>query len=114
MSCRIETPTYAKQVAPDFPIQVHEENDTVTVQAGVTQRILLDYLAAHTCACRFCRAVINADMLAVLEQHLFSGYLCALLSCLCKHYKNHCSAQRGVELEMLKPRFLYSRSCRGI
>ena len=47
-ACRIENPTYPVNVAPDFPIQVHEENDTVTVQAGVTQRILLDYLAAHT------------------------------------------------------------------
>ncbi|CAK0783638.1 hypothetical protein CVIRNUC_006837 [Coccomyxa viridis] len=46
----IESPTYPVNVAPDFPIQVHEENDTVTVQAGVTQRILVDYLAAHTTA----------------------------------------------------------------
>ena len=45
---RIENPAYPVNVAPDFPIQVHEKNDTVTVQAGVTQRILLDYLAAHT------------------------------------------------------------------
>ena len=31
-------------------MQVHEDNNTVTVQAGVTQRILLDYLAAYMCA----------------------------------------------------------------
>ena len=28
-------------------MQVHEGNNTVTVQAGVTQRILLDFLAAY-------------------------------------------------------------------
>ena len=31
-------------------MQVHEDNNTVTVQAGVTQRILLDYLATYMCA----------------------------------------------------------------
>ena len=35
---------------PSFPIQVSEAAGTATVQAGVPQRILLDYLAAHRCA----------------------------------------------------------------
>lgn len=46
---RIEQPTYAKQSAPSFPIQVDEDRQIVTVQAGVTQRILLNYLANYTC-----------------------------------------------------------------
>lgn len=33
---------------PDFPIQVNEENRTVTVAPGITQRALLEYLAAYT------------------------------------------------------------------
>ena len=53
-ACRMQNPTYTVQVAPDFPIQVHEGNSTVTVQAGVTQRILLNYLAAYMCAPALC------------------------------------------------------------
>ncbi len=43
-------PTYAKQSDAAFPIQVNEEARTVRVQSGITQRILLDYLANYTCA----------------------------------------------------------------
>jgi len=50
ITCRMENPIYAVQVAPDYPIQVHEDNNTVTVQAGVTQRILLNFLASYKCA----------------------------------------------------------------
>lgn len=35
---------------PDFPIRVNEPALTVTVAAGITQRALLDYLAAYQCA----------------------------------------------------------------
>ena len=37
-------------VPAGFPIQVNEEVRTATVQAGVPQRIFLDYLAAYKCA----------------------------------------------------------------
>ena len=50
MCCRILAPTYAAQFAPSFPIQVNEDARTVRVQSGITQRILLDYLANYTCA----------------------------------------------------------------
>ncbi|KAK9908861.1 hypothetical protein WJX75_003902 [Coccomyxa subellipsoidea] len=43
-------PTYAAQFAPSFPIQVNEDARTVRVQSGITQRILLDYLANYTTA----------------------------------------------------------------
>ena len=46
--CRIENPTNSQNVAPDFPIQVNEVLRTVTVQAGVPQRLLLDYLSNYT------------------------------------------------------------------
>jgi hypothetical protein len=46
---RILDPTYAAQFAPSFPIQVNEDARTVRVQSGITQRILLDYLANYTC-----------------------------------------------------------------
>ena len=50
--CSILDPSYAKQSQADasFPIQVNEDTRTVRVQAGITQRILLDYLANYTCA----------------------------------------------------------------
>ncbi|PSC73742.1 L-gulonolactone oxidase [Micractinium conductrix] len=35
-------------VPPDFPIQVDEDAQTVRVAAGITQRRVLDYLAAYT------------------------------------------------------------------
>ena len=41
---------YSMNVPPSFPIQVDEPARTATVQAGVPQRILLDYLAAFKCA----------------------------------------------------------------
>ena len=44
---RIMKPTYSMSVPPSFPIQVDEPALTATVQAGVPQRILLDYLAAY-------------------------------------------------------------------
>ncbi len=34
-------------VPASFPIQIDEEARTATVQAGVPQRIFLDYLAAY-------------------------------------------------------------------
>ena len=34
-----------KSVPPSFPLQVDEVAETVTVAAGITQRVLLDYLA---------------------------------------------------------------------
>ncbi|MCJ1422974.1 hypothetical protein MMC29_000855 [Sticta canariensis] len=43
----ILNPTYPIDAPPDFPIQVNEATQTVTAQAGVPQRILLDYLAKH-------------------------------------------------------------------
>ncbi|EIE25101.1 hypothetical protein COCSUDRAFT_40439 [Coccomyxa subellipsoidea C-169] len=47
---QIVNPTYAKQSDAVFPIQVNEEARTVRVQSGITQRILLDYLANYTTA----------------------------------------------------------------
>ncbi|KAK9791383.1 hypothetical protein WJX73_008541 [Symbiochloris irregularis] len=44
----IEKPQYPKPASADFPIQVNEGTLTVTAQAGVPQRILLDYLANYT------------------------------------------------------------------
>ncbi len=44
---RILNPSYDVSVSPSFPIQVSAAAGTATVQAGVPQRILLDYLAAH-------------------------------------------------------------------
>ena len=46
---RILNPTYSMSVPPSFPIQVDEPALTATVQAGVPQRILLDYLASYKC-----------------------------------------------------------------
>lgn len=46
---RILNPIYSMSVPPSFPIQVDEPALTATVQAGVPQRILLDYLAAYKC-----------------------------------------------------------------
>ncbi|BDA41344.1 probable D-arabinono-1,4-lactone oxidase at N-terminal half [Coccomyxa sp. Obi] len=45
-------PSYAEQSQADasFPIRVNEDTRTVRVQAGITQRILLDYLANYTSA----------------------------------------------------------------
>lgn len=34
-----------RQVPADFPVQVNEADEEVTVAAGVTQRVLLDYLS---------------------------------------------------------------------
>ena len=42
-------PSYSREVPNDFPIQVDEAGQKVTVQAGITQRALLDYLAAYKC-----------------------------------------------------------------
>jgi hypothetical protein len=53
---RILNPSYAVSVPPSFPIQVSEAAGAATVQAGVPQRILLDYLAAHRRARGGCRA----------------------------------------------------------
>lgn len=60
---RIEQPSYTGPELSTSPIQVDEQNQLVTVAAGVSQRLLLDYLAAHTyaedcdraqiCSCRF-------------------------------------------------------------
>ena len=47
---RMLNPSYSMVVPPEFPIQVHEAEQKVTVQAGITQRMLLDYLAAYKCA----------------------------------------------------------------
>lgn len=47
---RILNPTYSMSAPPSFPIQVDEPARTATVQAGVPQRLLLDYLAAYMCA----------------------------------------------------------------
>ena len=47
---RILNPTFNTSVPPSFPIQVDEPAHTATVQAGVPQRIFLDYLAAYKCA----------------------------------------------------------------
>ncbi len=47
---RILSPTYDQRVPLSFPIQVDEAARTARVQAGVPQRIFLDYLAAHKCA----------------------------------------------------------------
>ncbi|KAK9796688.1 hypothetical protein WJX73_000471 [Symbiochloris irregularis] len=44
----IENPWYPKPAPPDYPIQVNEATQTVTAQAGVPQRMLLDYLASYT------------------------------------------------------------------
>ena len=83
-ACRMQNPTYTVQVAPDFPIQVHEGNDTVTVQAGVTQRILLNYLAAYMCASpvwitmlpwHYVRIVIPATVLAFRKIESYEGGL---------------------------------------
>lgn len=46
--CRIENLVYPKPAPPEYPIQVNEVRQTVTAQAGVPQRILLDYLANYT------------------------------------------------------------------
>jgi FAD/FMN-containing dehydrogenase len=46
--CSIEDPTTVMNFTRSFPIQVNEAKQTVTVQAGVTQRMLLDYLANYT------------------------------------------------------------------
>ena len=43
-------PSYSREVYADFPIRVDEAGQKVTVQAGITQRALLDYLAAYKCA----------------------------------------------------------------
>ena len=48
--CRIVSPSYSKSQTDTFPIQVDEQQELVTVAAGVPQRILLDYLAAYTYA----------------------------------------------------------------
>lgn len=45
--CRILNPTYPNPVPATFPIQVDENARTVTVAAGIPQRILLDYLANY-------------------------------------------------------------------
>lgn len=45
-------PNYSKEVSSSFPIRVDEAGQRVTVQAGITQRALLDYLAAYKCAAR--------------------------------------------------------------
>jgi hypothetical protein len=47
---RILSPTYGQRVPPSFAIQVDEVARTARVQAGVPQRIFLDYLAAYKCA----------------------------------------------------------------
>ena len=36
-----------KSVPPSFPLQVDEVAESVTVGAGITQRVLLDYLAEY-------------------------------------------------------------------
>ena len=47
---RMDNPSNATtDLAPDFPIRVNESALTVTVAAGITQRALLDYLAAFQC-----------------------------------------------------------------
>ena len=46
---RILAPTYSMNTPASFPIQVDEAARTATVQAGVPQRIFLDYLAAYKC-----------------------------------------------------------------
>ena len=50
---RILDPVYynsSRPPPPGFPIFINETSGTVTVQAGVPQRILLDSLAQYTCA----------------------------------------------------------------
>ena len=37
-----------KTIPADFPIQVNEDNATVTVAGGISQRALIDYLALYT------------------------------------------------------------------
>jgi hypothetical protein len=36
-----------KQIPASFPIQVNEQDEEVTVAAGITQRVLLDYLSGE-------------------------------------------------------------------
>jgi hypothetical protein len=42
-------PYPVQDVPKDYPIQVDEEKGIVTVKAGITTRVLLDYLAVYTC-----------------------------------------------------------------
>lgn len=44
---RIESPSYSQDQPESFPIQVDEDALTVTVAAGIPQRILLDYLSHY-------------------------------------------------------------------
>ena len=55
----VENPPYQENLASDYPIQVDEEQMTVTVDAGIPQRLLLDYLALY----RYC-----------LPEHLLSTH----------------------------------------
>ncbi|KAK9823265.1 hypothetical protein WJX72_001448 [[Myrmecia] bisecta] len=44
----INQPSYNTVAPPNFPIQVNETSGTVTVQAGVPQHMLLDYLSKYS------------------------------------------------------------------
>ncbi len=45
LTCRLQAPQYPQNPPPDFPIHVNEDDASVTVAAGISQRLLLDYLA---------------------------------------------------------------------
>ncbi|KAK9839103.1 hypothetical protein WJX74_009638 [Apatococcus lobatus] len=42
---RLQAPQYPSNPPPDFPIHINEDESSVTAAAGVSQRLLLDYLA---------------------------------------------------------------------
>ncbi len=42
---------FSQEDVAEVPIQVNEDELTVTVAGGVGQRVLLDWLAAYKCAC---------------------------------------------------------------
>lgn len=72
--CRLLAPTYAKNMSANFPIQVDEDAQTVRVQAGITQRILLDYLANYTCALTtLFRSLLSTSTCNVTTEYICTG-----------------------------------------
>ena len=65
---RLQAPQYPSNPPPEFPIHVSEDDASVTVAAGVSQRLLLDYLAnfkwvknvSHTWACELYYLSVHA------------------------------------------------------
>ena len=47
LMCRLEAPQYPSSPSANFPIHIDEQKGSVTVAAGISQRLLLDYLANY-------------------------------------------------------------------